>query len=605
MMRGISVLVLMLWAAVAVAQENDVKLANKYFEDKDYEKAALLYEQLYEKTGSRQFAKSYLASLEGQEKYQEAEAAYRKAMRKFNDDYEMKVYHALLFKKMGEPDKTYKLIDKMVDDLPNNPYIASVTARALIEQTEYASALKVYDRIRELGKEPSLFRFEKARVYAMTSNYDGMINEYIDLIEAQPNLISSVQSYLQYYLSLDIENTLSNTLRSKLLQRIRKAPDQILYVRMLAWLFLQQNNFDAAFMQVRAVDLKTGATGQELYNFARIAVNNRAFVPAQKAYEAILAMGETVPENIREASHAGLLEVSYHNLNGSMQPDTAFAQKLATEYKLFFANHNAVLYPNEFMQMNEVMAYFCNQADSALKQLEHEIANPRLQAESRAKWQLLQGDIQLASGSPYEALLTYGRVEKANKHNDIGHEAKFRKSRVAYFTGEFEWAKSQLDILKASTSKLIANDAMALSLLIKNNLLDDSLNLPLRHYAATQMLIMQHHFPQALDSLSAIIADKENYTIIEYALFDKAQLLIQMQRYPEAETSYLTLIQSFQWGSLIDDSLFQLAQLYQQQLKQPDKALEYYKQLMLEHPGSVFVTQAREQFRKLRGDAMQ
>jgi hypothetical protein len=45
---------------------------------------------------------------------------------------------------------------------------------------------------------------------------------------------------------------------------------------------------------------------------------------------------------------------------------------------------------------------------------------------------------------------------------------------MAYYTGDFNWARRQLDILKAATTQLIANDALNLSLLISDNLNADS-----------------------------------------------------------------------------------------------------------------------------------
>ena len=67
------------------------------------------------------------------------------------------------------------------------------------------------------------------------------------------------------------------------------------------------------------------------------------------------------------------------------------------------------------------------------------------------------------------------QVEKDFKENPIGHEAKFRKAKVYYYQGDFE-AQSQFEVLKASTSKLTANNAMSLSLLITDNYNSDTSN---------------------------------------------------------------------------------------------------------------------------------
>ena len=77
--------------------------------------------------------------------------------------------------------------------------------------------------------------------------------------------------------------------------------------------------------------------------------------------------------------------------------------------------------------------------------------------------------------TPWEAMLIYSQVIEENKTNSLGDEVKLKKARLGYYMGNFSWAKAQLDVLKASTSKLTANDAMELSMMIGNNLNLDTL----------------------------------------------------------------------------------------------------------------------------------
>ena len=88
----------------------------------------------------------------------------------------------------------------------------------------------------------------------------------------------------------------------------------------------------------------------------------------------------------------------------------------------------------------------------------------------------------------------YSQVEKDFKHEVIGQEAKFKKIKIDYYTGKFNWAQAQLNILKQSTSKLIANNAMELSLLISDNLNLDTTQLTLQIYANAELLIFQNKY---------------------------------------------------------------------------------------------------------------
>ena len=69
-----------------------------------------------------------------------------------------------------------------------------------------------------------------------------------------------------------------------------------------------------------------------------------------------------------------------------------------------------------------------------------------------AECKLEYADIMLLSGKVWTAILYYSQVEKSFKENPLGHEAKLRRAKIAYYQGDFEWAQAQLDVLKASTS---------------------------------------------------------------------------------------------------------------------------------------------------------
>ena len=68
----------------------------------------------------------------------------------------------------------------------------------------------------------------------------------------------------------------------------------------------------------------------------------------------------------------------------------------------------------------------------------------------------------------------------------------------------FEYAKAQLDVLKASTTKLIANDAMELYLLLQDNLGIDTTLAPVQMYANADLLLQQHRYAEALVELDSI-----------------------------------------------------------------------------------------------------
>ena len=206
------------------------------------------------------------------------------------------------------------------------------------------------------------------------------------------------------------------------------------------------------------------------------------------------------------------------------------------------------------------------------------------------------------TGDIWEASLRYSQVEKAFKHDEIGQEAKFRNAKIAYYTGDFKWAQAQLDVLKGATSKLIANDAMDLSLLISDALAIDTNVVPLMIFAHADLLAFQNKDDLAMITLDSINTLFPNHALADDILYKKAQIELKHNKYNEAAAFYEAIVKNYGDDILGDDALFKLADLNENQFKNLDKAKELYQQLLIKYPGSLYVIETRKRFRKLRGD---
>jgi tetratricopeptide (TPR) repeat protein len=221
---------------------------------------------------------------------------------------------------------------------------------------------------------------------------------------------------------------------------------------------------------------------------------------------------------------------------------------------------------------------------------------------TRADLKLELGDIYLFEGEVWEASLLYSQVEKALKSEPVGHEAKLRNARLSYYIGEFEWAKAQLDVLKAATSKLIANDAMELSLLISDNMDPDSTYTGLLYFSRADLMIYRGKDDQALMTLDSISMVSLTHPLDDDVMFREAEIFIRKKDYTMADSILEKILTVYGDGILADNALFRRAELQEEVLEDKDKAMLFYQQLMLDYPGSLFATEARKRYRMLRGD---
>ena len=231
------------------------------------------------------------------------------------------------------------------------------------------------------------------------------------------------------------------------------------------------------------------------------------------------------------------------------------------------------------------------------------IEMPRVPAKTVSEVKLELGDLLLFAGETWDASLLYSQVEKANKNDVIGAQAKYKNALLSYYNNDFQWAKSQLDVLRASTSKLIANDAMQLSLLISDNMEEDSTYDMLERYAAADLLIYRNKLDSAWVVLDDIVHRNLSHSLFDEVLMQKARIRMKQGRYAEADTLLQSIVDHYGMDILADDALFMLAELNEQQLNNPVRARECYEKLILDYPTSLYIDRARKRYNLLKNTA--
>jgi tetratricopeptide (TPR) repeat protein len=255
-------------------------------------------------------------------------------------------------------------------------------------------------------------------------------------------------------------------------------------------------------------------------------------------------------------------------------------------------------------KLANLQAFYLLKPVEAGEQLSKLLELPGISPIVLAQAKLELGDIYILTGEVWEAVLLYGQVEKQFSNEPFGQEAKFKNAKLSFFQGDFVWSKAQLDVLKSSTSQLIANDALNLSLLISDNLQNETDTAALRKYSNAELLIFKNQPDKALTLLDSLNILYPGNSLADDILMAKSKIFLrnnenekavfQLQEIAEKHLSEL-------WG---DDALFMLADLYENKLAQPTKALELYQKIITDFPGSLYVIEARKRFRLLRGDKL-
>jgi len=250
----------------------------------------------------------------------------------------------------------------------------------------------------------------------------------------------------------------------------------------------------------------------------------------------------------------------------------------------------------------EVWGFYMNKTSEAVELLTNALNFNDISELDAAKCKLVLADIYIIVDEIWEASLLCSQVEKDFKYDALGDKAKFKNAKIYFYTGDFGWAKAQLDVLKGSTSKLISNDALRLSLLISDNLAYDTLGEALQAYARAALNFEQHRMNEALTILDSMENIYVIHSIIDEVFYLKYQIYFKKQEYNKAAASLENIVKDHSFDILADEAVFKLAELEENFLDNSTRAQELYQNLFTKYPGSIYVVESRNRFRKMRGD---
>ncbi len=598
----ISLLILFVSLGFGLSAQTQVeeKLALQFFQNKEYEQAAELYQKIYSVNPTPFYYNYYLDCLFALKDYKKAKSFVNKVSKRNAGEIKYRVDAIYCDERSGKLEKAKKNYEKLIKKSKKEREECLSLSDAFIVRAHDDLALATLLRARKSIKNPPL-NLEIAELYSKMGKYKEMVDEYLDMAVADDKYIDIVKSKLQGIIADKSETTISNILKNELLKRTQKHPNITLYSEFLYWYSIQRKEWQLALMQAKALDVQFNEQGERVFSLANILMSNRSYDMATQAYEYIIGLGRD--SRFYHSSQINILEARFKKITSQK----IFSQKellgLEDDYnkKLKEFGYNSTT-AQMMINLAYLQAFYLNKIENAKALLSTVIQIPNLRNEQRAKAKLELADMKLFSGEKWSASLLYKQVEKAYKNDPIGYLAKFKAAKFFYYVGEIEWAKAQLKVLSGATSKLIANDAMELYLLISENISMDSSYDALQIYARADLLDYQKQYAKANITLDTILHIFPNHSIIDDVYFKKASIAMETKDYKKADTLYLQCISQNPGGPNADNALMARARLYDYTFHNRVKAMELYKKILLDYPGSLFTVEARKRYREIKGE---
>lgn len=592
-------LFLVLLTLEAIGQNS--KLADQYYLEGEYQKAGDLYLKLHEtakKNNNFIYFNKYIECLLAMQAYDQAEKEIKDQMKAQPDDFSMLVTLGNVQERIGnyeEAQASYKLA---IEKLPAKIDAITRLGNAFLSQAKYDEAIETYEKGEKLLEKPGIFSYQLADLYKRNGDIAKMIEQYLYSLQSSPDRLESIQNVLQRSLKpADYQELLS-----QLYVFIQDYPETDYFPEMLAWTFMQQKDYSKAMRQAKALDKRMGENGLRVYRLAQIAANDKDYVTAIDGFEYILTTQSPGSPYFLEAKRASL-QTKRRQITDNYSYTTEQLRGLEAEYQTcldaYGIHAGTAQIVSEYAMLE---ALYINDLPKAITLLEQVVNLPGINNYVQAYAKLDLGDYYLMSGEVWESTLLYSQVDKAFVEDLIGQDARFRNARLSYYNGDFEWAQAQFDILKTSTSKLISNDALDMSIFIMDNLGLDSNTHALSEYAQAELLIFQNKLDEAIEKLNILGNIYSEHGLKDDILYLEAKLYEKKRDYLKAETLYQEIIEKFPDEIRADNALYNQAQLYEHQLNDKEKAKACYEKLFLEYTDSTFSIDARKRYRELRGD---
>ncbi|MDV3307233.1 MAG: tetratricopeptide repeat protein [Cyclobacteriaceae bacterium] len=628
---GISVLLLILGSTLHAQESQDVQIANEYLLQGQKQKALELYRDLAKNARNLPVIHhNYMSVLLDLGMFDEAKDHLRKVSRQDPANLQYKLDLGLVYVRSGDTGRAEKHFDELISQNKSNVQAIKMMADYLSARSMNEYAVKALTTSRKFLGNPYLFGLELAMLYRLQGQKDKMVEEYLSYVTQSSANIQYVKNVMQALLTKPDE---LESLERILYAKIQKNPDVEVYSDLLIWVTIQQKNFYASFIQARAYDKRYKREGEKSMEVAQVALDNEDFTTAARIYRYVAREYPGTSNYLM--ARLGLIRTREAQIKKRYPVNRDSVRTLVEDYKSFIEQYPDNAYSLEARRSQATLhAMYLDQKDEAIRLLEELTTNTKATLYLRSKAKLDLGDIYLLKGEPWESTLLYSQVEKIQKENPLGYEAKLKNAKLSYFKGDFRLAQEHLDILKEATTREIANDAMDLSMRIKENIAFDSTGEALKEYAAIELLLYQNKIDEALAAMEAFRAGGTKWvskadaimmnrtplqtrgdsalvqmkaageiaTILDDVYWLESNIRLQKGEFHKAIELLQKIISDYPADILADDAFFRTGEIYERHLNDLSRAMEVYREFLNRFPGSVYAAEARKRFRSLRGD---
>jgi tetratricopeptide (TPR) repeat protein len=599
-------------------EANKFRLAQSFERSGMYEKAANLYEELYNHNPSNFVFFDGLHRMYVQLKeYPKAISLVQTKLEHQPSDLTLLGTLSEDYLKAGkEPEARATWEQALVAD-SKNPNVYRYILNILFRNRLFRDEVDVLLRGRKNTDKPNLFAMDLGFAYTILGQYNDATVEYARELQANSTSLNLVESRMAMYTAKPDGLATAIATVQKEIQNDQK---NVTLQRLLAWLYLEGKQFEGALAVYRVIDQLGSSSGRELLSFADRASKEKAYEVAAEAFNEVIQRYPREPiVPLARLGFARVIEeisAKRDSLGSSVETvehgpeEEPPVNETSPTYSGAIASYEAIVhdYPGSEYALQALYRiglikfdrFF--DIDGALQtfdQIDSQFPSSRMAPAVALK----AGEILTAKGELGMASERFKKVEAIPFSTQSEKDkATYELAELDYFQGSYDSALVKLKTLLTNLSADIANDALLLQEFIRDHRTTDEH--ALKEYAHAELLERQRKLSEAIAVLQNLIDTEAASPLVDDAMLNLGRLERKLGAPMRALSIYQKLIFDHPESILRDQAQLGIGEIYQFSLNDKQKAIAAYQELLEKYPSSLYLDEVRKRIRQLRGDVL-
>lgn len=578
---------------------NKMNLANQFQRSGNFEKAAEIYQELYNvQPWNNNVLIQYNNVLIQLKRYDEAIEILNKRLEQKPTDLSTYGMLGTTYYTKGDHKVAEDVWRKGISTKPEAETVYRVISRYAVQTRAFDLAIEFLKTGQSMSSNPQTYSYELANLYQATMNFGSATKEYCRILVTNPQQVSSIKKNISRY--LETHGALDASIDA--VEQFLSDQKNNVITELLAFLYSYKGENEKAFSLIVELDKATQDNGVLIFNFAEKSFKNKEYLPANIGYKFIL---ENYPDSpfltstkIGYAKSLDLIVTTETEKLNDWKPisylDTTGSyvyRKVIKEYIPFTKNSLQNKYYTEVChRVGFIYRYNLGDEDRAQlffnKVFEY---SPNSKFGYLSKLELISMEIEKGNldncESYYNAISNSGGIPQ-----ELKSESKFKHAKVAFWKNDFEMAAKLLNDISTNLKDNSANNSIEFAMVL-TMLKNDSLGLA--DLAEADFLITQKKYEKAAQKFSKI-SENTNMILSEIAKFRYAEVLTALNQYEKAQNVLSEIIEKSTFPVYSDKAVFFSAEIYFNGLADYESAQKGYEKILESFPNSIYFSRSRE-----------